>query len=99
MGTRRKFSAEFKREAVALTAAPDVRVAPVARELGIGANLLGRWRRERHAEGTQAFRGTGVARDEEVAHLKRELARVRRERDFLKDAAGYFAKASRPGTP
>ncbi len=63
MGTRRKFSAEFKREAVALTAPPDVSVAHVARELGIGANLLGRWRRERHAEGTQAFRGTGVARD------------------------------------
>jgi transposase len=99
MGTRRKFSAEFKREAVALTAAADVSVAQVARELGIGANLLGRWRREFHADGTQAFRGTGVVRDEEVARLKRELARVRRERDFLKDAAGYFAKASMRDTP
>ncbi len=99
MGTRRRFSAEFKREAVALTAPPDVSVAQVARELGIGANLLGRWRRERHAEETQAFRGTGVARDEEVARLKRELARVRRERDFLKDAAAYFAKASTRDTP
>jgi len=99
MGKRRKFSAEFKREAVALTAAPDVSVAQVARELGIGANLLGRWRRELHADGKKAFQGSGVARDEEVARLKRELARVRRERDFLKDAAGYFAKASRSGTP
>lgn len=52
MGKRRRFSAEFKREVVALTAQPDV----------------------------------SVARDEEVAKLKRELARVRRERDFLKDA-------------
>jgi len=99
MGTRRRFSAEFKREAVALTGHPDASVAQVARELGIGANLLGRWRRELHAEGTQAFRGTGVVRDEEVARLKRELARVRRERDFLKDAAGYFAKASTRDTP
>jgi transposase len=99
MGKRRKFSAEFKREAVALTAAPDVSVAQVARELGIGANLLGRWRRELQADGKKAFQGSGIARDEEVARLKRELARVRRERDFLKDAAAYFAKASRSGTP
>ena len=58
MGTRRKFSAEFKREAVALTGHPDVSVAQVARDLGIGANLLGRWRRELHADGAKAFRGT-----------------------------------------
>jgi transposase len=99
MGTRRRFSAEFKREAVALTAQPDVSVAQVARELGIGANLLGRWRRELHADEAKAFRGKGVARDEEVARLKRELARVRRERDFLKDAAAYFAKTSTSDTP
>ena len=98
MGTRRKFSAEFKREAVALTAQPDVSVAQVARELGIGANLLGRWRRQLEADGAKAFRGQGVARDEEVARLKRELARVRRERDFLKDAAAYFAKTSTSDT-
>ena len=49
MGKRRRFSGEFKREAVALTAAPDVSVAQMARELGIGANLLGRWRRELHS--------------------------------------------------
>jgi transposase len=94
MGTRRKFSAEFKREAVALTGQPDVSVAQVARNLGIGANLLTRWRRALEAEGAKAFPGTGVARDEEMARLKRELARVRRERDFLKDAAAYFAKTS-----
>ncbi len=95
MGTRRKFSAEFKREAVALTAQPDVSVAQVARDLGIGSNLLGRWRRALHADGAKAFQGKGVARDEEVAKLKRELARVRRERDFLRDAAAYFAKTSK----
>ena len=83
---------------MALTAQPDVSVAQVARELGIGANLLGRWRRELGADGAKAFRGQGVARDEEVARLKRELARVRRERDFLKDAAAYFAKTSTPDT-
>ncbi len=94
MGTRRKFSAEFKREAVALTAQLDVSVAQVARDLGIRANMLSRWRRELHADGSNAFQGKGVARDEEVARLKRELARIRRERNFLRDAAAYFAKAS-----
>ncbi len=99
MGTRRKFSAEFKREAVALTAQPDMSVAQVARDLGIGSNLLSRWRRALHADGAKAFQGKGVVRDEEVARLKRELARVRRERDFLKDAAAYFAKTSTSDTP
>ncbi len=56
MGARRKFSAEFKREAVALTAQSDVRVAQVARELGIAPNLLSRWRRALHAEGRRRFR-------------------------------------------
>lgn len=70
MGTRRRFSAEFKREAVALTAQPDVSVAQVARDLGIGSNLLSRWRRALHADGAKAFQGKGVARDEEVAGLK-----------------------------
>ena len=95
MGKRRQFSAECKREAVALTDQRDVSVAQVARDLGIGANMLSRWRRERAAEGPKAFRGQGVARDEEMARLKRELARVRQERDFLKDAAAYFAKTSK----
>ena len=51
MGTRRKFSSEFKREAVALTAQSDVSVAQVARELGIAPNLPSQWRRALHAEG------------------------------------------------
>jgi transposase len=66
----------------------------VARELGIGANLLSRWAREFDAEGDQAFGGTGSPRDEEVARLKRELARVKKERDFLREAATFFARES-----
>ncbi len=59
MGKRRRFSAEFKREAVALTTQPDVSVARVARDLGIGSNLLGRWRRALHADGAKAFQQRG----------------------------------------
>ena len=94
MSKRRKFSLEFKRGAVEQTRQPGVSCAQVARELGIGANVLTRWRREADAEGRQAFGGTGHPRDEEVARLKRELARVKKERDFLREAATFFAKES-----
>ena len=95
MTQRRRFSAEYKREAVAMLDAPGVRVSQVAAELGIGAAMLGRWRRERHQEPAQAFRGNGRSRDEEVSQLRRELARVTKERDFLREAATFFARASR----
>ena len=81
MGKRRRFSAEFKREAVALTGQPDTSIAQVARELGIGANMLARWRRELQVEGPQAFRGQGVARDEELSEFLTSLKRSEDELD------------------
>ena len=67
----------------------------VAEELGINAGMLGRWRKELKDHGGKAFSGKGNARDEEMAALKRELARVKKERDFLKEAAAFFAKESK----
>lgn len=90
---RRKFSAQFKQGAVEQVQQPGVSCAQVARELGIGANLLTRWRREAEAQ-APAFVSTGTARDEELAKLKRELARVKKERDFLREAATFFARES-----
>jgi len=95
MVQRRRFSAEYKREAVAMLNAPGVSVRQIAAELGIGAAVLGRWRRELHRQAEQAFPGHGRSRDEEVGHLRRELARVTKERDFLREAATFFASASR----
>lgn len=95
MGLRRKFSAEYKREAVAMLDAPGGRVSQIAAELGIGATMLGRWRRELRQHPQQAFVGNGRSRDEEVSQLRRELARVTKERDFLREAAAFFARASR----
>lgn len=94
MSKRRKFSAEFKRGAVEQASQPGVSCAQVARELGIRDNLLSRWKREAHSAGKVVFAGTGTPRDEEVARLKRELARVQKQRDFLREAATFFAKAS-----
>ena len=58
---------------------------------------LRRWRAKYEADPTHAFGGSGrvAPRDAEVVDLKRELARVKRERDFLKSAAVFFAKESR----
>jgi transposase len=95
MAQRRKFSAEYKREAVAILESPGVSVSQIAAELGIGANVLGRWRRELRQGPDQAFVGNGRPRDEELVLLRRELARVTKERDFLREAAACFAKASR----
>lgn len=92
MSKRRKFSPEFKRGAVEQACQPGVSCAQIARELGINANLLSRWKRQREKEGQHAFGGSGNPRDEEVAALKRELARVKKERDFLREAATFFAR-------
>ena len=89
---RRQFTEEFKREAVRLASQEGVTIAQVARDLGIGAHLLSRWKRQFAEAGEKAFPGRGKARDEELAQLKRELGRVKRERDFLREAAAFFAK-------
>lgn len=72
MAQRRRFSAEYKREAVVMLDAPGVSVSQIAAELGIGATVLGRWRRELRRESAQAFPGHGRPREEELGHLRRE---------------------------
>lgn len=95
MGARRKFTAEYKREAVAMLDTAGVTVSQIAADLGIGSTVLGRWRRELRQEPMPAFVGQGRSRDEEVGQLRRELARVTKERDFLREAAAFFARASK----
>lgn len=92
MQKRRTYSEEFKREAVNLVSQPGITQKQIGEELGLNATMIGRWRRELGELGEQAFTGQGKAKDEEVAALKRELVRVRQERDFLKEAAAFFAR-------
>jgi transposase len=94
MAKRRKYSEEFKREAVGLTGQPGASVSQVARDIGVGSNLLFRWRRKLEAE-DKPFPGSGVARGQELLALKRELAKVKREQDFLRDTAAFFASESK----
>ena len=92
--SRRKYSAEFKHEAVRLTLEPGRTVAEVAANLGISPGVLQRWKSQLKAEGKGAFPGHGrpKAGDEEVLRLRKELARVQQERDILKKAVAFFAK-------
>jgi len=69
--------------------------AAVCEELGISTRQLSRWRDQFRLLGNDAFPGPGRSRDEELTRLKRELAKMKQERDFLKDAAAYFAKESK----
>lgn len=94
----KKYSPEFKREAIELVRRSGASCRQVALEIGVAPNLLTRWVREAQPGTEKAFPGTGSPRDEEQARLKRELARVTKERDFLRDAAAYFAKESSSGT-
>ena len=56
--------------------------------------MLGRWCQEQSTHGPKAFPGPGKAWDDEVAGLKRELAWVKKEPDFLNEAAAFFARES-----
>ena len=98
MSKRSRYSPEYKREAIALVRRSRTSCRQVGLEIGISPNMLTRWVREADSAGSKAFAGAGSPRDEEVARLKRDLARVTKERDFLRDAAAYFAKGSSSGT-
>jgi transposase len=91
---RRNFTREFKLEAVKLVKERGVSVSQVARDLGIGPSVVGRWVRENQADKSHAFPGRGQMKpdDAEVARLKRELIRVKAERDILKKTIGLFVK-------
>jgi transposase len=96
MGTRRRFSREFKVEAVKLVCERRVAVAQAARDLDVHVNVLRSWVRAHRADPTQAFPGEGQQKPEaaELTRLRREVARLKMERDILKKAAAYFAKES-----
>ena len=93
---RRKFSREFKLEAVKLVRDRGVSVAQAARDLDVHSNVLRKWVREAVSDPGSAFPGHGILKPEqqEIERLRRELARMKAERDILKKAAAYFAKDS-----
>jgi transposase len=92
--TRRKYTPEFKQQAVKLTYTSHKSVQQIADDLGIAANMLHRWRRQFQAsgDGVVAFPGSGHARDEELQSLRKALRQAELERDILKKAVAFFAQ-------
>ena len=88
---RRKFTPEFKAEAVALVEASGGNIAQVAKELGIYDSTLGNWVRQFREQAAGAPSGEERA---EIRDLKRELDRVTRERDILAKAVAFFSAST-----
>ena len=93
---RRTFGVEFKLEAVRLVRERGVSVAQAARNLDVHENVLRKWLQAFAADPGQAFPGHGQMKPEqlEIERLRREVARLKAERDILKKAAAYFARDS-----
>jgi transposase len=91
---RRTFSREFKLEAVNLVRERGVKIGQAARDLDIHENVLRKWVRELGEDPVHAFPGHGQMKPEqaEIDRLRKEVARLKAERDILKKAAAFFAK-------
>jgi len=98
MGERnRHFTREFKLDAVQLVTEKGMPVGKVARDLDIHPNLLHLWRRRFMKDGDKAFVGKGRVKPEaaEIKKLRKELEKVREQRDILKKALAVFPKQNR----
>ena len=93
---RRKFTREFKLEAVRLIKDRGVPFAQASQDLSVHQSQLRSWVKALADDPRYAFPGPGQMKPEqlEIAQLKREVIRLKAERDILKKAAAYFAKES-----
>jgi len=93
---RRRFDRAFKLEAVKLVRERGVSAAQAARDLDVHENVLRKWVKEFAADPQHAFPGQGVMKPEqqEIERLRREVIRLKAERDILRKATAFFAKES-----
>lgn len=89
---RRRYTAEFKAEAVALVQRQGYGVAEAARSLGINRSLLDRWLRKERENQSPEHGQEGQS--EELERLREENRKLRIEKEILKKAAAFFAKES-----
>ena len=89
--TRRRFTDEYKAEAVQFVISSGVSVAEVARNLGIVEATLGRWVAKARENGETKEPELDVSERAELQRLRKEVQQVKMERDFLKKAAAFFA--------
>jgi transposase len=94
---RRRFSREFKVEAVKLVRDRGVSVAQAARDLDVHENVLRKWVKEFGSDPVQAFPGHGQMNPEqqEIGRLKRKVNKLKAERDILKNCPGPLPACAR----
>jgi len=93
---RRKFTREVKVEAVKLIRERGVAFSQASRDLGVHENVLRKWAKDYAVDPQHSFPGQGQMKPEqlEIERLRREVIKLKAERDILKKAAAYFAKES-----
>jgi len=93
---RKRYSAEFKKEAARLMIIEGLSGSEVSEKLGVNANLLYRWKSDHleELEGVKRAADNASPKEmaEELAQLRKELAKERRINEILKKTVGYFAK-------
>ena len=92
------YPGSFRREAVKLADEPGRTATEVAKELGIHPGQIYNWRTQFNQLSKKQFTvadGTNYSKEEkgEIRRLKKQVAELEQERDFLKKATAYFAKA------
>ena len=97
MTTRKKYTREFKQDAVRLVTEQGYNQSEAARNLGINRGMLGRWVKELEEDESEAFRGNGKLTSEQalLRQLREENRRLKMERDILKKAMAIFSRASK----
>lgn len=97
MAVRKKYSKEFKLDAVSLVLDQGYGCTEAAKSLGVHQALLSRWIREHQEPGSEAFRGNGKlsAEQAEIRLLKEENKRLKMEKEILKKAAVFFAQETK----
>jgi len=97
LSRRKKYSKEFKLDAVSLVLDQGYSRAEAARSLGLNSNMLGRWVSEQLTDGGQAFRGNGklTPEQEEIRKLRSQVKNLKMEKEILKKATVFFAKETK----
>jgi transposase len=97
MKTRKKYSKEFKLDAISLVLEQGYTRAEVARNLDLDPQLIGRWVKESQRDDGQAFRGNGklTPEQDEIRKLKAQVKRLEMEKEILKKATVFFAKETK----
>ena len=93
MGQKRsykRYSKEFKEEAVALVDDQGYSVADAAKSPGIASNIL--YRRKQHIENKKQGKALTEDEREELKSLRKEVKNLRMEKEILKKASAFFAK-------